>query len=73
MSLIAILTPTYNRAYIIRTLYESLLKQSSYNFVWYVIDDGSTDKTEELIDSFSTDKFKIIYKKKIKRREAYSY
>lgn len=65
MSLIAILTPTYNRAYIIRTLYESLLKQSSYNFVWYVIDDGSTDKTEELIDSFSTDKFKIIYKKKL--------
>ena len=46
MSLIAILTPTYNRAYIIRTLYESLLKQSSYNFVWYVIDDGDVYKRQ---------------------------
>lgn len=65
MSLVAILTPTYNRAYILKNLYESLLNQNNYNFVWYVIDDGSTDSTEELVNSLYTDKFRIVYKKKV--------
>ena len=46
--LITVFTPTYNRGYIIEELYKSLQEQVAYNFEWLVIDDGSTDNTEEL-------------------------
>lgn len=45
---ITVFTPTFNRAYIIHHLYQSLQKQSYSSFEWLVIDDGSTDDTEEL-------------------------
>ncbi|MGV0756409.1 glycosyltransferase family 2 protein [Empedobacter brevis] len=47
-----VFTPTYNRAYILPQLYKSLLTQTNQNFEWLVIDDGSTDNTEELIGSY---------------------
>lgn len=45
---ITVFTPTYNRANVILNLYHSLQQQSFHDFEWLVIDDGSTDKTEEL-------------------------
>lgn len=62
---ITVFTPTYNRAYIIRNLYESLRRQSFKDFEWVVVDDGSTDDTESLfVDLSSRDNgFPIIYKK----------
>lgn len=45
---ITVFTPTYNRAYIIETLYRSLQRQSYTGFEWLVVDDGSSDDTEEL-------------------------
>ena len=53
---ITIFTPTYNRGYIIQNLYESLLKQTVQDFEWLVIDDGSTDNTEDLINKFKNEK-----------------
>jgi len=50
--MITIFTPTYNRAYIIDKLYESLCSQSCKDFEWLIVDDGSSDETELLIDSF---------------------
>ena len=47
VSRICILTPVYNRAEAIKRLYASLLRQTSKEFVWLVIDDGSTDGTCE--------------------------
>ena len=47
--LITVFTPTYNRADTLECLYQSLCKQTSYQFEWLVVDDGSTDRTEELI------------------------
>lgn len=47
--LITVFTPSYNRAYCLHQLYESLVRQTSDNFCWLVIDDGSTDNTEELV------------------------
>lgn len=44
--LITIFTPTYNRRQLIERLYQSLLSQTQKNFEWLVIDDGSTDNTE---------------------------
>lgn len=49
---LSIITPTYNRAYIIENAYNSLLKQTSMEFEWIVIDDGSTDNTQELFNKW---------------------
>lgn len=53
---ITILTPTYNRAYVIDKLYKSLLKQTAKNFEWLIVDDGSTDNTKELIKKYIDEK-----------------
>lgn len=53
--MITILTPTYNRAYTLTRLYNSLLVQNREKFEWVIVDDGSTDKTSELINSFISD------------------
>jgi glycosyltransferase involved in cell wall biosynthesis len=49
MKQLTIFTPTYNRAYVLNHCYESLTRQTSKDFVWLIIDDGSTDNTEALI------------------------
>lgn len=61
-NLLTIFTPTYNRAYILPKLYESLTNQSDENFEWLVVDDGSTDNTEVLIKEWqSENKISINY------------
>ncbi|GAA0720707.1 hypothetical protein GCM10009430_21170 [Aquimarina litoralis] len=52
MKTITVFTPTYNRAYCLHKCYESLIKQSNQDFVWLIIDDGSTDDTESLVASW---------------------
>ena len=60
--MLTILTPTYNRGYIINKAYESLIKQSNKDFEWLVVDDGSNDNTEEIVKKFiEEDKIKIRY------------
>lgn len=62
MSIITILTPTYNRAKMLPKLYESLTEQTDQDFEWLVIDDGSKDHTEELVRGFQLEcKLRIIY------------
>ncbi|MDO4763192.1 MAG: glycosyltransferase family A protein [Flavobacteriaceae bacterium] len=59
-----IFTPTYNRAHTLPRLYESLKKQSNKDFEWLVVDDGSTDNTEELIQKYiGENPFPIQYHK----------
>lgn len=53
MCSLSIITPTYNRAYKLSNLYESLCRQTVKEFEWLIVDDGSTDHTESLIDTFS--------------------
>lgn len=50
MKKLTIFTPTYNRAYCLDQCYQSLIKQTNQNFVWLIIDDGSTDDTKQLIE-----------------------
>lgn len=65
MALVTIITPTYNRAYTLRSLYESLCEQDSNNFEWLIVDDGSSDNTEEVVKEFiNQGNFKIRYIKK---------
>ena len=62
MKKITVFTPTYNRSYCLHNLYESLLRQTSNNFDWLVIDDGSTDGTKDLIQGWiNEDKISIKY------------
>lgn len=49
MKTITVFTPAYNRAHTIGRTYESLLAQDCKDFVWLVVDDGSTDNTGELV------------------------
>lgn len=63
---ITVFTPTYNRGYIIENLYRSLQKQSFTDFEWLVVDDGSSDNTEELFKKWTKEvnDFEIRYYKK---------
>ena len=65
MKLITVFTPTYNREKTLRKCYESLITQTSNNFIWQIIDDGSSDGTEELVNGFIKEgKIEILYVKK---------
>lgn len=52
MATLTVFTPAYNRAYTLHKCYESLKRQTSRDFVWLIIDDGSTDNTKELVDKW---------------------
>ncbi|MFP7655877.1 glycosyltransferase family 2 protein [Chryseobacterium proteolyticum] len=64
MNTITVFTPTYNREKTLPRLYQSLLKQSYKNFEWLIIDDGSVDNTESLINKWiAEEKLAISYYK----------
>lgn len=63
--LITIVTPTYNRISTLKNCYDSLLVQTSNNFIWMIIDDGSTDDTKIEVAEWIKEGFiQIQYKKK---------
>ena len=47
--ILTIFTPAYNRAHTLPRTYESLCRQSCKDFLWLIIDDGSTDQTAALV------------------------
>lgn len=57
---LTVFTPSYNRAYTLHLCYESLLRQTSDDFEWLIIDDGSTDTTRELADRWITENKIVI-------------
>ena len=48
--LLTVFTPAYNRAYSLPRTYSSLKAQTCKDFIWLIIDDGSTDNTHELVE-----------------------
>jgi len=63
--LLTIFTPTYNRIKHLSLCYKSLINQTNQDFIWQIIDDGSTDDTEETINKWiSENKINIEYFKK---------
>lgn len=46
---LTVFTPTFNRAHLLPRLYESLKEQDNPNFLWLVVDDGSSDGTDALV------------------------
>ncbi|WP_434601428.1 glycosyltransferase family 2 protein [Pseudomonas sp. Z4-7] len=51
--MITILTATYNRENTLPRLFNSLRAQTSMNFEWVVVDDGSCDGSLELLNEYS--------------------
>ena len=60
---ISIITPTYNRGLLLKRCYDSLNTQTSKDFEWIIVDDGSEDNTEEIVSTFEAD-YCIKYIKK---------
>ena len=52
---ISIIIPTYNRAALLKETLESVLAQTYTDYEIIIIDDGSTDHTEETVQAFLTD------------------
>lgn len=46
---LTIFTPAYNRAHTLPRTYKSLCLQNCKDFIWLIVDDGSTDNTAELV------------------------
>lgn len=63
--MITVFTPTYNREHTIQKLYISLCAQTDKQFEWVVVDDGSTDNTENFFNEVCKidNGFKIVYEK----------
>lgn len=62
MKKLTVFTPTFNRAYLLPRLYESLCMQTNKDFIWLIIDDGSTDGTAELVEKWKREnKVEIDY------------
>lgn len=63
MPKLTIFTATYNRAYILPKLYESLRNQTCCDFEWVLIDDGSSDESVSMIQQWlnSDSQFQINF------------
>ena len=66
MPFFTVFTPTYNRGYILPQLYHSLQQQNNTDFEWMIVDDGSSDNTEELVAQWlkEDNRFPIVYLRK---------
>ena len=60
---ITVFTPAYNRADLLPRCFESMKRQTNRNFIWMIIDDGSTDNTRELAAQWMAEPldFEIVY------------
>ncbi len=66
MARLTVFTPTYNRRELLYRCFESLQRQSSTDFLWLIIDDGSTDDTDKAVIQWQAqgNPFEIRYKYK---------
>lgn len=65
MKRITVFTPTFNRANTLYRVFNSLESQTFKDFNWIIVDDGSTDNTKDVVQTFinkSTFEIKYFYK-----------
>lgn len=60
---ISVIIPTFNRVHTLKRAIDSVLSQTCRDFDLWIIDDGSTDETEDLVKSFNSSEIQIYYLK----------
>jgi glycosyltransferase involved in cell wall biosynthesis/radical SAM superfamily enzyme YgiQ (UPF0313 family)/ADP-heptose:LPS heptosyltransferase len=60
--LVSVIMPAYNAQQYIAEAIESVLIQSYRNFELVIVDDGSTDRTKEIVTGFKDEKIRYFYK-----------
>ena len=58
----SIIIPLYNKAQTIRTTIESVLNQRYPHFELLVVDDGSTDRCEDIVKSIQDERVRLFSK-----------
>lgn len=58
----SIIVPTYNRENLLKRAIDSILSQTFRDFELIIIDDGSTDNTKEVVETYKDDRIIYIYK-----------
>ena len=58
---ISVIIPTYNRANLLPQAIKSVLNQTFNNYEIIIVDDGSTDKTPEVINNYQSKHREIIF------------
>lgn len=62
MQFLTVATVTYNRGKLLQRVYKSLCDQTCKDFIWLIVDDGSTDNTHEYIEKCKSEaQFEIRY------------
>jgi glycosyltransferase involved in cell wall biosynthesis len=57
---LSVIIPTYNRAHLVGRAIQSVLDQTYQDFGLIIVDDGSTDNTEEVVKSFNEKRVRYI-------------
>ena len=71
-----VFTPTFNRKELLRKLYSSLQNQTYGDFEWLIVDDGSTDGTEDRVKEFINEKkldIRYFHKENGGKQRAYNF
>lgn len=70
MPFFSIITPTFNRAHLLGKMIASVLAQTYTDFEFILVDDGSTDDTKQLVDSYVDDRIRYLYQENGERGKA---
>lgn len=58
--MVSVVIPTYNRAHVLNRAIRSVLGQTYQHFEIIVVDDGSTDNTEQVVKAIADDRVRYI-------------